>query len=998
MKKTIAILLCFLVVVNCIAIPCLAAEESSAESTEPATEETEEPVTEEPNETTTEKSDTEEPEEPLTELDVEDLVPGYRKVSTRLAKAAGASATLQVLSGYDRINGDNGGVLYRISAGTDIFGAAYNGMSAYAESIKTINGSLAYCVQPSVTSDGDKNRTVDADAWARVNVQTKETLALIMYYGYHTYGDSSAMLASGESSYLAQFKRVMNYMATQLLIWETCSGARSSARTGFRLVGTRPYSFPSGTSLYGLPDEQTTYYKTIKLVYDDIVAKMQKHFKIPAFASMTTTSVPEYTLAYNAGTGYFEYTLPTGVQDTLYGFEGRITLPSGVSFVKNSAGKVTGFRATAAGVNALAGGYTVSATAYDVSNGTDPSNCCTLYTHSTKQDVITMSSTPDPAHAYFKLTVAGKMRLLKECNDKTAIEGRKVSVYYCTNSTGNFSHFANFISDKNGVFHVAGNAWTPTDEVYVYNCRNGQYRFVEWEVGGDLIYAGLTIRNTEASGTTNTFTTRNAAGKLTEANLRGLDARNIGAYFYDIYFSAGTTGTGSIVGNSDCVVTVKNEAHDDLTIRKVSSDGKIEGISFTVEKLNASTGKYETVGTFVTNSNGEINLPNVLVGDTYRVTEIVPEGYDCTTDNPQTIVISSTTENVLTFENAPNTKIEIIKTSEDGIVEGIQFIIRNGMQRVVALGTTDREGHLLISSDNLVIGNSYYVIETVKPGYICVNNSQMIMLHAGTNTVRFENRLIRGSLRIEKVDAGTKTPLEGAGFRVFTADGTAVAEGYTNKDGLLTFDNLMYGEYYYKEFAAPEGFELDKETYSFAILTDGEVIRVTNENKPKTGNITVYKVDENGDPLPGVKFLLEYSLNDGETWAWVEFRNPDAAPLAGYSTTESIKDGMLTTDASGVAVFEGLVIDNAMSRVKYRITEVATKAGYQLLSEPAFENYLPYEGETEIQISVVNLPEFSLPKTGGSGISTTCIWLALVSAVTMTVVFFYISKRKTQEE
>lgn len=990
MRKTIAILLCFLVALNCFALPCFAAEESSTESTETPTEEIEEPV-----------SETEEPEPPTEpvpeiELDAEDFVSGYRKVSSRQMKAA-STATLQILNGYDRIVGDNGGILYKISAGTDIFGTHYNGMNAYNESVKLIGGNLAYCVQPAVTSDGDASRYIDADAWAAVNAQTKETLALIIYYGYHTYGDSSALLASGESSYLAQYKRAMNYMATQMLIWEVCTGARSSARTGFRLVGTRPYSFPSGTSLYGLPDSQTTYFKTIKLVYDNIVSKMQMHFKVPAFASLSESSAPEYTLSYNASTGFFEYTLPTNIQDSLYGFENRVTLPSGVSFVKDSTGKVIGFRATAAGANALAGGYKVSATAYDVSNGTDPSNCCTLYTHSTKQDVITMSSTPDPAHAYFKLTTSGKMRLLKESNDENAISGRKVSVYYSSSTTGNFSLLANFISDKNGVFHVAGSSWTPTDEVYVYNCRNGQYRFVEWEVGGDLIYAGLTVSNTDATGTTNTFSTRNAASRLTEDNLRGMSAANIGAYFFDIYFSAGTAGTGSIVGNSDCVVTFRNESRNELTIRKVSSDGVIEGISFTVEKLNTATSKYDTVGTFVTNGAGEINLPNVLVGDTYRVAEIVPEGYVCTTDNPQTIVISGTTENVLTFENAPNTKVEIIKTSEDGNVEGIHFVIQVG-KRIYAEGTTDKDGHLLISSEKLVIGNTYTVTEAVPRGYACVKNSQTIVLHAGVNTVTFENRLLRGSLQIEKVDEVTRTPLEGAGFRVFAADGTVVGEGYTDEDGLLTFDNLLYGKYTYQEFEAPEGYELNKEVCEFSISSDGEVIRVTRENRPETGKITIYKIDENGDPLTGVEFLLEYSLDDGETWTPIRYRNPDESPITGATISKISKNGTLTTDANGIATFGGLVIDNAMERVRYRITEVNTKDGYQLLSGPAFDDYLPYDGETEIQITVVNLPEFSLPRTGGSGFSTTCIWLALVCAAAMTAVFFFLPKRKVKEE
>ncbi|WP_416389516.1 prealbumin-like fold domain-containing protein, partial [Paraclostridium bifermentans] len=35
----------------------------------------------------------------------------------------------------------------------------------------------------------------------------------------------------------------------------------------------------------------------------------------------------------------------------------------------------------------------------------------------------------------------------------------------------------------------------------------------------------------------------------------------------------------------------------------------------------------------------------------------------------------------------------------------------------------------------------------------------------------------------------------------------------TNKEGKVEFDNLVYGNYYYQETKAPEGYTIDNEMY-----------------------------------------------------------------------------------------------------------------------------------------------------------------------------------------
>lgn len=61
------------------------------------------------------------------------------------------------------------------------------------------------------------------------------------------------------------------------------------------------------------------------------------------------------------------------------------------------------------------------------------------------------------------------------------------------------------------------------------------------------------------------------------------------------------------------------------------------------------------------------------IGQTYTVTETVPEGYVCTENNKKITIQAGT--NTVSFENKPLPSLKIIKTSPDGNVSGIPFKI-----------------------------------------------------------------------------------------------------------------------------------------------------------------------------------------------------------------------------------------------------------------------------------------------------------------------------------
>ena len=127
-------------------------------------------------------------------------------------------------------------------------------------------------------------------------------------------------------------------------------------------------------------------------------------------------------------------------------------------------------------------------------------------------------------------------------------------------------------------------------------------------------------------------------------------------------------------------------------------------------------------------------------------------------------------------------------------------------------------------------------------------------------------------------------------------------------------------------------------------LDGGGALTVTIKNEPvyiPEGEITVRKVNEKGQPLPGVTFLLEYSVDNGGSWNPVTSRGEDEPAALGGCTSVGLTDGKLITGGDGLACFNGLCVETDEGPVLYRLTETATLPGYSLLSAPAFEGSLP---------------------------------------------------------
>ena len=332
--------------------------------------------------------------------------------------------------------------------------------------------------------------------------------------------------------------------------------------------------------------------------------------------------------------------------------------------------------------------------------------------------------------------------------------------------------------------------------------------------------------------------------------------------------------------------------------------------------------------------------------------------------------------------------LKIVKTSEDGNVAGFTFKVTRLADGYSKTYTTNAAGEIITDQMPVYVDADatqlyeYKVEEINVPDKYRTPDAQTVTLTYGQMAeVSFYNKISRGSLEIIKVDHDGVTPLEGAKFEITDDDGNVIATETSGPDGKIKVESILYGQYHWSEVMAPKGYDLDDTVHDFAIEHDEQVIEITQENTPSVGSITAKKIDADGNAMPGVELTLEYSTDDGATWATVETRAVDSKPSIG-GCTSAVVDGALETDENGVATFNGLQINNQTVTILYRLTETATKSGNTLLAAPMFIGSLPQvlDDGTEIvdvTVTAVNNQNYTLPSSGGNGMVSVPVGIAL---------------------
>lgn len=176
------------------------------------------------------------------------------------------------------------------------------------------------------------------------------------------------------------------------------------------------------------------------------------------------------------------------------------------------------------------------------------------------------------------------------------------------------------------------------------------------------------------------------------------------------------------------------------------------------------------------------------------------------------------------------------------------------------------------TSDNYRLSEEKIRIESTKDGIQAFDKNTALLGEQSTEveetTILFElkNYLMKGTAELTKTDVSTGDALPDTGIRILDQDQKVLIEGRTDSDGKFTFENLPKGTYYFQEFDAPEGYQLDETPIAFEIKEDGEIVKCNLTNKktestaelPQTGETSTLLLSILGVGLLSVTAGLYY--------------------------------------------------------------------------------------------------------------------------------------------
>ncbi|WP_295095428.1 SpaA isopeptide-forming pilin-related protein [uncultured Catenibacterium sp.] len=226
---------------------------------------------------------------------------------------------------------------------------------------------------------------------------------------------------------------------------------------------------------------------------------------------------------------------------------------------------------------------------------------------------------------------------------------------------------------------------------------------------------------------------------------------------------------------------------------------------------------------------------------------------------------------VTTFANAQFQavigRIKLRKTDVGGkLLDGAVFhVTGNNYDQDV----TVTNGEIVL--DNLLVGE-YTITEKGAPfGYLVNTSTFSTTVNPGqTSEVTITDEAPTGKIQIEKTDADGiiqgEASLEGAEYTVYDSQKKEVGKITTDKEGHGSLNNLVLGTYTVKETKAPEGYNLDPNTYTVELTYKDQTSSiifssVESQDKVKTGYIEILKTDTDNQPLKGGEFGI-YTNSD----------------------------------------------------------------------------------------------------------------------------------------
>ena len=321
----------------------------------------------------------------------------------------------------------------------------------------------------------------------------------------------------------------------------------------------------------------------------------------------------------------------------------------------------------------------------------------------------------------------------------------------------------------------------------------------------------------------------------------------------------GTTVSDQMVGYLNLEVKTGS-----MKLIKTSEDGQVAGINFTITGEGYSATK-------TTNEAGEIDISDLNPG-VYTVTEQSIDKYEPQATQRVTIVGGQTA--TVTFNNVlKRGSLEVTKTSEDGLVEGMTFHLYgtslSGLP-VDEYAVTDSTG--VARFENVLIGSGYVLEEVDTPIRYVVPDSQSATIEWNEVTHKTVNNVLKKfRVTVTKSDVETGTPqgdgsLAGAVYGLYKGD-TLIDSFTTDENGQFTTGYYVCdSDWTVREISPSEGYLLDSTIHHVGAEPELYTIELNDTANDVTeqiikGDIAIIKHTDDGEtgietPEEGAEFQI----------------------------------------------------------------------------------------------------------------------------------------------
>lgn len=366
--------------------------------------------------------------------------------------------------------------------------------------------------------------------------------------------------------------------------------------------------------------------------------------------------------------------------------------------------------------------------------------------------------------------------------------------------------------------------------------------------------------------------------------------------------SFNNTNVGTVVAGNSLTVTDTNKVLSDYPAFTKKGSGWSITHSKNSNSLTIKVDKSCTASSFKL-ANGEYYKDGT--GDDDELLLYYPYGSEAY----QKLIYSAYYDPVsMAFSGSitPLGDMKLVKTSEDGVVAGINFTVTgaNGFSKTV---TTNANGEIDISD---LAPGTYTITEENIDRYV-PNQSQTITVSSGkTSSVSFYNILKKFRVTVTKQDyekshAQGDAKLSGAVYGLYKGD-ELIAQYTTDSNGSFTTDYYVCGtDWTVREISPSEGYLLNDTVYK--VGADPKDYTVEYNNAPDMtvmeqvikGKISIIKHTDNGDtqietPEKGAEFQIYLKSSGSFVNSDKDERDIIVCDEDGFASTKLLPYGVYT--------------------------------------------------------------------------------------------------------